>query len=158
MYIKWENPDSLVVQKTEAEAKVTALVVDQICKIRREIHKKELLTQDEILRFLDAEVNRVLGMPPSEARPQNRDGFVVASKAVPRKGLGERTMFLVDRGRIHHSWWSDDLEDALVFDHREVADRKCASLRHNSPEVLTYSEALLRNQLNDRAYTEEVGL
>lgn len=142
MFIKWDNPNSLVVPKSEAEARLAAIVADQLSKLRKEITRKDLLTQSEILGLIDHEINRVLGLPPVVGNPVNRQGFVIACEARGRgAGNTEGIRFLVDRGRIRHSWWSDDLEDALVFDHQEAAERKCSTLHHNNPAVMPFTHA-----------------
>ena len=144
MFIKWDNPNSLVVPKSEAEARMTAIAADQLAKLRKEITRKDLLSQAEVLSLIDHEINRILGLPPEVGNPVNRKGFVIACTAKGRGGEGQNTeglRFLVDRGRIRHSWWSDELEDALVFDHQEAAERKCATLHHNNPTVMPYSHA-----------------
>ncbi len=150
MFIKWQYPEAQTVSKSEAETKLTALVADQYRKLHMEIKKRELIGQDEILRFIDQEINRVLGLPPSVGTPQNQSGFVIVTQSAPREGVPSKSMFLVDRGRIRSSWWTDEVEDALVFDRQDAAENRRANFRHNNPRVITYAEALYLSEQNAR--------
>lgn len=51
------------------------------------------------------------------------------------------TLFMVDRRRQRQSFWSDRLDDALVYRRRVDAQLKVARLRYNSPRVLPLEEA-----------------
>lgn len=152
MNIKWDKPDALVVQKSEAEAKLTGLVTENMHKLRRNIVQHGLLTQDEILACLDATVDRIMGVAPPAMRERKDHGWVLVTTSKASKELPSRTMFMVDRARVKWSWWSDDIEDACIFDSLQVAERRAQTLKHNTPRVVTLSEAENMNRENEEVY------
>lgn len=156
MYVKWDNEESQTVTKTEAEVKLTALVADQFIKLRREIERRRLNHPQDILALISRETNRILGVPTAVGGLTNLQGFVVCTTTKGTDGLPPRTMFMVDRGRIRDSWWSDDLEDALIYDNEHSAQRRLETIHHNDPRVVTYAEAQRLNDLNGVIYTETV--
>lgn len=60
-------------------------------------------------------------------------GYVIASDSQ----RNDETLFMVDRRKQRASFWSNRLDDVLVFADRGAADRKAASLRFNRPRVMT---------------------
>lgn len=141
MYIKWDNPKSSVVSKTEAELRMAGVVAAQFSSLVREINKRNLSTQKEIVDFIEEEVGRVLGIPRSVLGEEPTHGFVICCDTWDNVQKKTVTRYLVDRGRIRTSWWTEDISDALVFEHKEAAERKRDGFKHNNPRVMTYAEA-----------------
>lgn len=152
MYVKWDNPETQTVTKTEAEVKLVALVADQFIRLRKEIERRRLNHPLDILALIDKETNRVLGIPNTVSGMVNLNGYVVITTTKGTDGLPPRTMFMVDRSRIRHSWWSDDLEDALVYDNKPSAERRLDTIHHNDPRVVPYAEAQRLHELNGTIY------
>lgn len=50
-------------------------------------------------------------------------------------------LFMVDRAKQRAGFWSNRLEDALVYQHKAAAQAKVATLKFNRPHVMTLAEA-----------------
>ena len=151
MYIKWDDESTDRVHKAEAEKKLSAIVADQLIRLRKEIKKRGLVHQDQVLSFISSEVNRVLGVPVAD-QDRPTEGWVISLVAKASAALPERFMFMVDRSRVRHSWWSDDLEDALVYYTHEQAEVRMMTLKHGEPKIITYAEAMELSAANDKTY------
>lgn len=66
------------------------------------------------------------------------DGFVVIADGQSK----QETVFLLDRKKQTRAWWSNRLDNVLVYREQRVARHKAASLQFNNPRVVTYAEAL----------------
>lgn len=64
-------------------------------------------------------------------------GYVIASESRQEDEL----LFLVDRSKQRASFWSDRLDDVLVFADKAAALRKAGTLRYNEPQVMSLQEA-----------------
>lgn len=152
MNVQWKNPDSLVVPKSEAETLLTKLVAENMYRLRRNIVQHQLLTQAEILACLDSMVDRVMGVAACAMKEIKTHGWVIVTTSKATKELPSRTMFMVDRTRVKWSWWSDDIEDACIFDSQQIAERRTMTLKHNEPRVVSLDEARIMNQENEEVY------
>lgn len=51
-------------------------------------------------------------------------------------------LFMVDRHAQRKSFWSDRLQDVLLWQSESAAHRRLAQVRHNQPRVVDYAEAM----------------
>ena len=57
-----------------------------------------------------------------------------------RKNKG-RILVLVDRNKSKSTWWTSDLDNALVFTSREQAQKQCEKYKYNYPRVIPFDVA-----------------
>lgn len=74
-------------------------------------------------------------------------GYVIVTNS--RQVRGER-LFLVDRTKQRISFWSNRLDDVLVFNYKTTAEAAMKKLKFNCPRIMTYDEAqLITNSQNE---------
>jgi hypothetical protein len=73
-----------------------------------------------------------------EAAPRKAGQWVIACS---KRGDPRTTLFMVDRRKQWGSFWSDRLTDVFIYTNRGAAESKAASLKYNTPRVLTLDEA-----------------
>jgi hypothetical protein len=69
--------------------------------------------------------------------PTPPEGYVIVANGQ----VAQETVFLLDRQKQTRAWWSNRLDNVLVYREKRVADFKAASLKHNNPRVVTLAEA-----------------
>lgn len=80
-----------------------------------------------------------------------RAGFVVVTDSRKRAEL----LFMVDRKKQKASFWSDRLDDVMVFAARSAAEGQARALRFNNPRVMTLAEANRLTRDERKARDEE---
>jgi len=53
----------------------------------------------------------------------------------------ERLMFLVDRRKQKKGFWSNYLDDVLVFNSHDAAIRQLQTLKYNNPRIMSFKDA-----------------
>lgn len=86
--------------------------------------------------------------------------YAIICDARNEKGqeIGIRTLAMVDRSKRRDVWWtSDDADSIMRFANRGAAERKCRSLRHNYPRVVSFADAVKEINEQDEAASEASG-
>jgi len=73
------------------------------------------------------------------------------------KGINEKTLFLIDRKATKRKWWSERLDQAMIFRKESAAIIQAKKLRYRNPEVISLLEAkrIAENQESKYLMNEE---
>jgi hypothetical protein len=77
--------------------------------------------------------------------------FVIVTDSRKR----DEVLFMVDRAKQKASFWSNRLDDVLVFKNRGAANDKVRELRFNNPRVMTLGDAQKLTRETDKHREQE---
>jgi hypothetical protein len=65
---------------------------------------------------------------------------------------------MVNRRMQRASFWSNRIDDAMIYSDKDAAIRKARTLRYNNPRVVAYKDARSIDKFQDSERTHKVGL